>query len=143
MPVTNKASAVWKGNLKSGRGTMEVDSGLFRGDYTAASRFENGEGTNPEELIAAAHAGCFSMALSHALDEAGFPPERVETRATISLEKGKSGFAIKSILLATRGSVPKIDRQKFLEIAEDAKSNCPVSKALTGVDISLEATLES
>ncbi len=140
--ATNRASAVWEGDLKSGKGTMEVDSGSFRGSYSAASRFEKGAGTNPEELIGAAHAGCFSMSLSHALDEAGFAPERVDTSATVELEKVEDGFKIVSIHLVTEGTVSKIDESKFKEIAEDAKHNCPVSKALTGVNISLEASLK-
>lgn len=134
-----KANAVWNGDLKSGKGTMKFGSGAFEGSYTFASRFEEGSGTNPEELIGAAHAGCYSMALSNELASSGFTPESVETEAHVSLEKG----SITTILLNVTAKVPDIDDDKFQEFAEGAKKNCPVSKALTGVDISLDATLSS
>lgn len=134
-----KANAVWNGNLKSGKGTMKFGSGAFEGKYSFASRFEEGTGTNPEELIGAAHAGCYSMALSNELASSGFTPESVETDATVSLEKG----SITTIHLNVTAKVADIDDEKFQEIAEGAKKNCPVSKALTGVEISLDATLSS
>jgi lipoyl-dependent peroxiredoxin len=120
---------------------MSLGSGAFKGNYSFASRFENGEGTNPEELIAAAHAGCFSMALAHGLAEAGYRPEKVETDAEVTIEKGEDGFKISTVKLTTEVTVPGIDSGKFMEHAEDAKKNCPVSKALAGVDISMDAKL--
>ncbi len=136
-----KAHAVWEGNLAKGKGTMDFGSGAFKGSYSFASRFEEGTGTNPEELIGAAHAGCFSMAFAHALDQAGHPPTKVDTTATVSLDKVDGGFKITSIHLKTDATVPGIDEMKFKEVAEGAKQNCPVSRALTGVTISLEANL--
>lgn len=136
-----KADAVWKGDLKSGKGTMKFGSGAFEGAYSFASRFEEGTGTNPEELIGAAHAGCFSMALSNELDQAGFTPESVDTTAKVTLDAGAG--AITKINLKTSAKVPGIDNDKFQEIAKGAKENCPVSKALKGVDISLDATLSN
>lgn len=140
MPI-RKASAVWEGTLKGGKGSMALGSGAFEGKYSFGSRFENEEGTNPEELIGAAHAGCFSMALAHALAEAGFEPKSIETASSVELEKGDEGFRITSIHLKTLASVPKIDGDKFQQFAEEAKHNCPVSRALAGVNISLEAEL--
>lgn len=140
--MIRKAHAEWKGNLTEGKGTVGVESGLFDGaGYSFTSRFENGTGTNPEELIGAAHAGCFSMAFSLMLDEAGFTPDSVKTEADVSIEKQDGGFAITGILLKTEGKVPKIDEGKFKEIAEQAKTGCPVSQALKAVPISLEAKL--
>ncbi len=133
-----KAHAVWNGGLKSGNGTMKFGSGAFEGNFSFKSRFEDGTGTNPEELIGAAHAGCFSMALSNMLDEAGHTPESVETNATVSLDNE----GITQIMLNTEGNVPGMDESEFTEIAESAKENCPVSKALQGVDIKLEARLQ-
>jgi osmotically inducible protein OsmC len=138
MPA-RKANARWEGNLKEGRGTMAFGSGAFEGQYSYRSRFEEGEGTNPEELIAAAHAGCYSMALSADLAEAGHTPESVETEATVQL--GSEG--ISGIHLATRARVPGIDEEEFQSVAEAAKAGCPVSKALAAVDITLDATLEA
>lgn len=134
-----KADAVWKGDLKSGKGTMKFGSGAFEGSFSFASRFEEGTGTNPEELIGAAHAGCFSMAFSNELAKAGFTPESVETTANVTLDAGAG--AITKINLKTKASVPDIDNDKFQEIANGAKENCPVSKALGGVKISLDASL--
>jgi len=140
--MANRASeAVWGGNLKEGRGTMRLGSGAFEGEYSFVSRFEDGAGTNPEELIAAAHAGCFSMALSHILAEAGFEPERVKTQATVSLEPEGDGFTITRIRLDMEARVPGIDEDTFQEHARDAKRNCPVSKALAGPEITLQAKL--
>jgi len=138
---TKKSEAVWKGDLKSGNGTMKLGSGSFEGAFSFATRFEDKEGSNPEELIGAAHAGCFSMAFSNELDQAGFTPNSVETLAEVTIDP-KAG-AITTIKLTTKGDVPNIDEDKFQEIAEAAKKGCPVSKALTGVDIQLDATLVS
>ena len=138
MPA-REANARWEGGLRGGKGTMRFGSGAFEGAYSFASRFEEGTGTNPEELIGAAHAGCFSMALSKILEDAGSPPESIETTATVHLE---AGVGITRIDLATRGSVPGMDEDTFRGHAETAKQNCPVSKALGAVpDITLEATL--
>jgi osmotically inducible protein OsmC len=120
---------------------MRLGGGAFEGPYSFVSRFEDGAGTNPEELIAAAHAGCFSMALSAALGKAGHDPTSVETTAAVDLEKGDAGFSIARITLTTNAVVPGIDDAQFQQIAADAKANCPVSRALAGVDIVLNATL--
>jgi len=135
------SEAVWDGDLMSGRGTIKIGSGAWEGPYSFKSRFEDGAGTNPEELIAAAHAGCYSMALSGALSKAGSPPKRIETKAKVDLRKEDAGFRIASIHLTTKASVPGIDSTKFQEIAEQAKKNCPVSKVLSGAEISLDAKL--
>jgi len=140
MPTT-KAYAKWNGDLKNGNGTMRMDSGSYEGAYTFASRFEDGEGTNPEELIGAAHAGCFSMALSLELSEAGYDPESIDTRAEVTLEVTDGGPAITGIKLITKGKVPGIDNDAFQQFAEGAKKGCPVSKALAGTVIMLDATL--
>jgi osmotically inducible protein OsmC len=137
------AEAVWEGNLKEGKGTMKLGGGAYQGAYSFSSRFEEGTGTNPEELIAAAHAGCFSMALSHALAQAGHTPRRVHTTARVHLEKGPEGFHIPRIELTTDAQVPGIDEKTFREYAEKAKQNCPVSKVLAGAQISLNARLLS
>jgi len=142
MPV-RKASAVWNGTLKEGNGTMKMQSGAYEGKYSFGSRFQEDPGTNPEELIAAAHAGCFSMALSGALTKSGFTPERVETSAKAHLEKVGEGFKITRIQLTCQASVPGIDEATFQELAAGAKAGCPVSQALAGVDISLDAELLS
>jgi osmotically inducible protein OsmC len=140
MPV-RKAEAVWEGTLQEGKGTMKLASGAYEGAYSFSSRFEDGSGTNPEELIAAAHAGCFSMALSGALGRADFPPDRIETRAEVSLEKQEAGFRITRIHLVTLATVPGIDQAQFDEIAEGAKANCPVSQLVKGAEVTLDATL--
>lgn len=140
MPVRT-AEAVWEGDLKEGHGTMSLSGGAYRGPYSFSSRFENGTGTNPEELIAAAHAGCYSMALSHGLATAGHPPKRVSTTAKVHLEKSEGGFSIPRIELVTEAEVPGIDQAKFQEQAETAKKNCPISKLLAAAQISLKATL--
>jgi lipoyl-dependent peroxiredoxin len=136
-----KAQARWEGSLQGGDGTMRMASGAYEGPYSFQSRFEEGDGTNPEELIAAAHAGCFSMALSGELGRAGHEPESVETEATVHLDKQDSGFAITRIELATRGRVPGLDSEEFQRHAETAKENCPVSQALA-VDITVDASLD-
>ena len=140
MPVRN-AEAVWEGNLLKGKGKMKLGSGAFEGAYSFSSRFENGLGTNPEELIGAAHAGCFSMALSFMLEQAGYTPERVHTTAKVHVDKVEDGFKITVIELETQGKIPGIDEKTFLENAETAKKGCPVSQALSGTEIRLKATL--
>lgn len=140
MPKRN-ANARWEQGLKDGKGKMSFGSGAFEGAYSFSSRFEEGTGTNPEELIAAAHAGCFSMALSGALEKEGFRPKSVETKATAILEKQDAGFTITTMELNTVAEVPGIEDAKFQEIADGAKANCPVSRALKGVNIKLDATL--
>jgi osmotically inducible protein OsmC len=135
------ATARWEGGLQSGHGTMRLGSGAFEGQYSFSSRFEEGTGTNPEELIAAAHAGCFSMALSAGLERAGFTPTSVETSARVRLERGDSGFRITRIDLTCTAAVPGIDGDAFQEQAATAKATCPVSQALAAVDIHLEAVL--
>ena len=141
MPV-RRAQAQWKGTLKEGKGTLKVASGAFEGAYSFGTRFGEEPGTNPEELIGAAHAGCFSMALSKLLADAGHPPETIETEAKVHLEQQEDGFAITKVELRTRAAVPGMSPAAFSEQAQAAKKGCPVSKALAGVDISLEATLE-
>ncbi|HEX2254595.1 MAG TPA: OsmC family protein [Thermoanaerobaculia bacterium] len=138
---TRRAEATWNGTLKDGSGEMALGSGAYRGRYSFGSRFEQEPGSNPEELIAAAHAGCFSMALSAGLTKAGHTPESVHTEARVHLEKQAEGFAIARIDLATEGRVPGIDEATFREHAEGAKQGCPVSKALAAVEIRLEAKL--
>jgi osmotically inducible protein OsmC len=140
MPTRN-AEATWEGNLKEGKGTMKLGSGAYQGNYSFLSRFESGTGTNPEELIAAAHAGCFSMAFSHGLAQAGFTPKRVHTVAKVHLEKMADGFAIPRIELVTDAEVPGISEEVFRQQAETAKQNCPVSKVLKGAEITLNAKL--
>jgi osmotically inducible protein OsmC len=138
---TRTSSARWQGSLKDGAGTMALGSGAFEGPFSFRSRFEEGAGTNPEELIAAAHAGCFSMAFSNILSQAGHVPTSVDTRANVHLEKTDAGFGITRIDLVTRGDVPGVDEAEFQKLAEQAKANCPVSKALSAVEITLDATL--
>ena len=141
MPV-RQAQARWEGDLRGGRGQMKFGGGAFEGQYSASSRFEEGAGTNPEELIAAAHAGCFSMAFSNGLAKAGFTPTSVETTAKVHLDKGDTGFRVTRINLDTVGVVPGIDEAQFMELAETAKKTCPISQLLTGAEISLNARLE-
>lgn len=136
MPVRT-SEATWNGNLTEGDGTMAFGSGAFEGAYTFASRFEEGDGTNPEELIAAAHAGCFAMALANELDGEGFTPERIHATASVHLEEGE----ITRSVLNAEADVPDVDDTTFQEIAEGAKTNCPVSQALAAIDIELDATL--
>jgi osmotically inducible protein OsmC len=142
MPVRT-ADAQWEGTLQDGKGTMRFGSGAFEGQYSFASRFEEGTGTNPEELIGAAHAGCFSMALSGGLSRAGHVPNRVHTTAKVHLEKGDAGFRIAAIALDAEADVPGIDDAAFQQAAEAAKAGCPVSQALAAVDIRLNARLVS
>jgi lipoyl-dependent peroxiredoxin len=140
MPI-RKARAVWKGSLKEGRGNMELDSGSFSGAYSFSTRFEEEKGTNPEELIGGAHAGCFSMAFSGDLGKAGFKPESIETEARVHLDKSEKGFTITKIVLSTKGKVAGISKEDFQKIAQGAKEGCPVSRLLTGAKIELEAEL--
>ena len=140
MPVRS-ATAEWNGTLTEGRGHINGQSGQINADYDWRSRSAEGTGTNPEELIGAAHAGCYSMALSAGLGQAGFPPVRIRTTAKVHLEKQADGFAIPRIELETDAVVPGIDEATFAQQAESAKKNCPVSKALAGVTISLIARL--
>jgi osmotically inducible protein OsmC len=140
---TRIAKAEWKGSLREGKGTMKLGSGAYEGAYSFKSRFEQGTGTNPEELIGAAHAGCFSMALSAGLGKAGFEPKRITTEAKVDLEKVGEGFQITRIHLDTEAEIPGIERSVFEKHAHEAKANCPVSKALTGPEITLTAKLVS
>ncbi len=140
MPV-RKAEAVWEGGLLKGKGKMRLGSGAFEGAYSFSSRFEEGTGTNPEELIGAAHAGCFSMALSLLLEKAGYKPESIHTTAAVRIEKAGEGFRITTIDLETEAKVPGIDEKTFQEQAEAAKKGCPVSQALSGTEIKLKARL--
>jgi osmotically inducible protein OsmC len=135
------ATAHWQGGIKDGNGTIRLGSGAFEGQYSFSSRFEEGTGTNPEELIGAAHAGCFSMALTFGLEQAGYAPTSVETSAKVHLVPADGGFRIPRIDLTTTADVPGIEPAAFQEQAEAAKANCPVSKALAGVEIHMEATL--
>lgn len=140
---TSTATATWNGKLKDGRGQFAAGSGSFKGDYTFATRFEGKNGTNPEELIAAAHAACFSMALSAGLERAGTPVTRVTTKASCTLETVGGGPKITKMRLEARGTVPGIDQAAFQKAAETAKENCPVSGALKGnVAFELDARLE-
>ena len=140
---TRTSDAVWHGNLRQGRGHMRFGGGAYDGEYTWASRFSDGGGTNPEELIAAAHAGCYSMALSADLEAAGFKPEMVRTSAEIHLDMVDGTPTITLIELTVGAKVPGIDNAKFQEIAAGTKMGCPVSRALGAIKITLDATLES
>jgi len=140
---TSSASAVWEGVLRNGRGHFKAGSGAFEGDYTFATRFEGARGTNPEELIAAAHAACLSMALSAGLEKSGTPATRISTKASCTVEKAGEGFKITRMRLEVRGKVPGVDQAGFAKAAEAAKNGCPVSTALQGnVQFDLEARLE-
>jgi len=136
-----KANARWSGSLKEGEGTMRLGSGAYEGGYSFRSRFEEGEGTNPEELIGAAHAGCFSMALADVLSEAGHEVQSVETTARVSLRPQDGEPTITAIELSTEGRVPGIDEEEFRRHAEEAKAGCPVLRALAGPEITVEARL--
>jgi osmotically inducible protein OsmC len=141
--MIKKAWAVWTGGIKDGGGTISTETGVLKeAPYGFKARFENGPGTNPEELIGAAHAGCFSMALSLMLGEAGMTPERIETHADVTLEKGAEGFDITASHLTVKVKIPGADQAKFMEVANKAKAGCPVSKLLNA-KITMDATLES
>lgn len=141
MPIRT-ASARWQGNLTEGSGTIRTGKGGYEGNYSFKSRFEEGEGTNPEELIGAAHAGCFSMAFSKGLADAGFTPTSVQTTASVHLDKTDAGMTVTRIDLETVGEVPGIDPDTFQKLAEAAKANCPISRLLSpGAEITLNASL--
>lgn len=142
---TRTARATWEGSVTDGKGTVSVESGVLESPYSLPSRANEGTSseTNSEELLAAAHAACFSMALSGVLTKAGTPPESIQTSARVTIVKTDAGLKITTSELTTKARVPGIDAAGFQEAAEEAKTNCPVSKALAGVEISLEATLES
>jgi osmotically inducible protein OsmC len=143
MATTSQATAMWEGKLKDGRGNFKAASGAFSGPYTFATRFEGAKGTNPEELIAAAHAACFSMALSAGLERAGTPATRIETRAAATMDTVAGAPKITTIALSVRGKVAGVDQAKFQKAADEAKAGCPVSKLFAGnVTITLEAKLE-
>jgi lipoyl-dependent peroxiredoxin len=140
--MKRKASAVWTGGLKDGKGTISSESGVLKQtQYSFATRFENGPGTNPEELVAAAHAGCFSMAFSAELGKAGITPQSIESSATVTLEKSDAGFSVTSSHLEVKAKVPGADRAKVMEIANAAKAGCPISKLLKA-NITMNATIE-
>jgi osmotically inducible protein OsmC len=138
---TREAQAEWLGNFARGKGRMSFGSGAFEGAYTAASRFEEGEGTNPEELIAAAHAGCYSMAFALALTEAGHAPESVKSSAKVHIDKDDGGFSITRSELSTEVKVEGLSEEEFQKLADEAKAGCPVSRALGAIEITLEAKL--
>jgi osmotically inducible protein OsmC len=140
MPTRN-GSAEWRGGLKGGHGELTIGDNVWSGQYNFSSRFEEGTGTNPEELIGAAHAACFSMAFSAMLEGAGFTPDWVRSTAKVSVVPDGGGFTIKTIQLDCEASVPNIDNAKFQEVAAQAKAGCPVSRLLSGAEISLEARL--
>lgn len=139
--IKRSANAEWKGLLLDGKGGVALQSGAFEGQYSFQSRFEEGKGTNPEELMAASHAGCYSMALSFGIESAGFKPESVKTKAIVSLDKTEAGFEIAGIELVNETKVEGLDEAQFMEIANGAKENCPISKALASVKITLNAKL--
>jgi len=134
---TRTSEAIWKGKLESGQGSMKLGSGAFEGSYSFQSRFEEGPGTNPEELIGAAHAGCFSMAFAHGLEENGYSPKQIKTTAKVTIDKLDSGFRITRIDLQTEAEVPDIDEETLQELGKTAKNTCPVSQALAGTEITL------
>lgn len=139
--AVRKAFATWKGALRDGKGSMKLGSGAYEGAFSFASRFEEGAGTNPEELLGAAHAGCFSMALSAGLTNAGFTAESIQTQAEVHLGKVDNKSRITHIHLQTVAVVPGVSAEEFAKIAEATKSGCPVSAALSGVEITLDARL--
>jgi osmotically inducible protein OsmC len=140
--IKRNASAAWSGSGKEGRGGLTTQSGtLADTTYSFSTRFADGKGTNPEELIAAAHAGCFTMALAFQLSGAGHPPEKLDTKADLTMEQESGGWRIKAVALTLRGKVPGVSAEQFQKLAEEAKANCPVSKVLNAT-ITLTATLE-
>lgn len=139
--IKRTADAQWGGDLKTGKGSLKLGSGAFEGPYSFASRFEGTKDANPEELLGAAHAGCFTMALANALAQAGHVATRVHTTATVTLEKGEKGFGITGIVLKTEGTVPGLTAAEFQKHAEATKTGCIVSRALASVPMTLEATL--
>lgn len=142
--AVRSSDATWNGNLKDGSGTLRLDSGAFEGRYSFASRFEEGTGTNPEELLAAAHAACYAMALSNALASDGHEPKQVDATAKVRLAKAPDGgFHIPQIDLVVEADVPGVDEDTFMQHARAMKDGCPVSKVLAGAEITLDATLRS
>lgn len=140
--MQRKASAIWYGTLKEGRGTISTDSGVLKdAQYSFSTRFENGKGTNPEELIAAGHAGCYSMALGNLLTNAKLPPESVDTTATVTMERVDGAMTVTKIHLTTRAKVPGASKEQFETLANDAKVSCPISRLLKAVEITLDAEL--
>jgi osmotically inducible protein OsmC len=140
---TSSANAVWEGGLKAGNGSFEARSGAFRGEYSFPTRFEGTAGTNPEELLAAAHAACLSMALAAGLEGGGTPPQRIATTASCTIEKVDGAFRVSTMHLEVHGAVPGIDQAAFAAAADAAKQGCPVSNALTGIKtVTMRATLE-
>jgi osmotically inducible protein OsmC len=139
--AVRSSSAVWTGTLKKGLGSVSLGSGTFKGEYSFPSRFEEGKGTNPEELIGAAIAGCYSMALAGALEQAGFVADKVETRAQVHIDKVGDGFTITAIELIVAAVVPRISEKLFLDRVEETRKGCPVARALTGTTISTKASL--
>lgn len=140
--ITRKAEAAWEGSVEAGGGRIALGSGSFEGPYSLRARIEDVPQTNPEELLGAAHAGCFTMSLANLLDEAGHSPVRVQTTANVRMEEQPGGFSIARIVLETEGHVDGVDEATFLALAEQAKATCPISRALAGVaDIQLEARL--
>lgn len=141
--TTSRASATWENSLSDGSGRFRAGSGTFEGAYTAATRFEGASGTNPEELLAAAQASCFSMALAHGLSLQGHPPTRISTTAACTIEKTDGGFAVTQMSLTVRGTVPGVSAEQFRQAAEAAKTGCPVSRALAGIPtVELSASLD-
>jgi len=142
MGIKRKGSAIWEGNLKEGRGRISTDSGVLKEtQYSFGTRFENGAGTNPEELVGAAHAGCFSMALAAQLTEAGHAPKSIHTTATVHMEKLEAGFTVTGVRLDVDANVPGIDQASFDKAADEAKRNCPISRLLN-TEITMETRLE-
>jgi lipoyl-dependent peroxiredoxin len=140
--MVRKASAVWNGSLKEGKGTISTESRvLSNAQYSFSTRFENGIGTNPEELVAASHAGCFSMALSAQLGNAGITPESIETTAAVTLEKTDAGFTVTKIHLDVTAKIPGVDAAAFQKAAQDAKTGCPISRLLKAAEITMSAKL--
>lgn len=139
--IERKADARWEGDLKTGKGNLKLGSGAFEGSYSFGTRFEGAKGTNPEELLGAAHAGCFSMAFALGLSQAGHQPKHVATTATVHLDKSAGGFAITGITLDTRADVPGISEADFRRIAEETKKGCIISRALASVPTTLTAKL--
>jgi len=136
-----RAEAAWSGSLREGSGEIALESGAFRGPYTFKARFEQGKETNPEELLGAAHAGCFTMALTALLAREKLAPTIIHTTAAVHLEQGAGGFSIPKIELTTRATIPGVTPERFAALAADAKVNCPVSRALAGAEITLDAAL--
>jgi osmotically inducible protein OsmC len=142
MIMDRSASAVWRGGLKDGKGTISTQSGVLKdSQYSFSTRFENGIGTNPEELIAAAHAGCFTMALSAQLDSVGSKPDELNTTAVVTMEKTEDGPTVTKIHLTTRAKVPNLEKERFDDLAKKAKEGCPISRLLRAAEITLDAQL--